>query len=80
MRHFWELMSGQFGQAYADTLARDHVVGALGNRTVLEALEAGLAPKRVWLALCEDLGIPEAQRLGPDDLGAWGAGGAVPPV
>ena len=57
-------MNDEFGPTYAGTLARDHVVGSLGNRTVLQALEDGEPPRAVWLALCDDMGVPESRRLG----------------
>ncbi len=59
-------MEDEFGQAYADTLARGHVVQALGDRTVARALEDGVPARRVWEALCEDVGVPEERRLGID--------------
>lgn len=55
-------MTGQFGPAYADVVARDQVIGALGGRTALEALEAGVDPRAVWLAVCAQLDVPVAQR------------------
>jgi Protein of unknown function (DUF3046) len=63
---FWELMNDEFGEAYASTLARQHHVRALGDRTVLEAIDAGEPPRRVWLALCDDMDVPESRRLGAD--------------
>lgn len=63
---FWTLMEDEFGEGYAHTLARGHVVQALGDRTVATALEEGEPPRRVWETLCEDLGIPEHRRLGID--------------
>lgn len=66
LSHFWTLMNDEFGPTYAGSLARDHVIGSLGNRTVLQALEAGEAPRTVWLALCDDLDVPQSRRLGKD--------------
>ncbi|MGB7819674.1 MAG: DUF3046 domain-containing protein [Ornithinibacter sp.] len=68
MRHsrFWALMADEFGGAYADSLARSHVVAELGDRTAVEALDAGIAPREVWLALCEALDVPEEHRHGLD--------------
>ena len=66
LSRFWTLMTDEFGGAYADTLARGHVVHALGDRTVAAALEDGLQPRTVWEALCEDMSIPEHRRLGID--------------
>lgn len=61
---FWELMNDEFGEGYAGSLARHHVLAALGDRTPLDALEAGESPRHVWLALCEDMDVPESRRLG----------------
>ena len=63
---FWRLMDDEFGAAYARSLARDHVLGALGNRTPLEALESGTKPREAWLALCVDLDVPMERRLGKE--------------
>lgn len=66
LSHFWTLMNDEFGESYAGSLARDHVIGALGNRTALEALEAGESPRTIWLALCDDMDVPQSRRLGVD--------------
>ena len=41
-------MDGEFGTAYARTLARDLVVDRLGDRTAEQALAAGHTPRSVW--------------------------------
>jgi hypothetical protein len=64
LSHFWTLMNDEFGAGYAGSLARDHVIGALGNRTALQALDDGEPPRAVWLALCDDMDVPESHRLG----------------
>jgi len=46
----------------AQSVARDHVFAALGGRTALEALEAGLPVRRVWLAICEEYDVPRKDR------------------
>lgn len=66
LSQFWDLMNDEFGDAYAGSLARHHVLGVLGERTVLEALEAGESPRRVWLALCDAMDVPQDRRLGVD--------------
>ena len=50
LSEFWTNMDYEFGAGYARVLAGDLVLGSLGNMTALEALEAGVAPKDVWLA------------------------------
>lgn len=77
MSHFWTLMEDEFGTAYAGSLARDHVLGALGNRTALVALADGVEPRQVWEAICQDMDIPEERRLGLDSRSARGAAGGV---
>ncbi len=64
---FWELMEGEFGRGYAATLAREHVVSTLGERTAEQALAEGVGPREVWLALCADLQVPRERWLGRDD-------------
>nr|CTQ96490.1 hypothetical protein [Kibdelosporangium sp. MJ126-NF4] len=55
-------MADEFGAVRAEMLARDHVLGALGGRTVDQALDAGVDPKRIWRAVCDDLGVPAERR------------------
>ncbi len=65
MRHteFWERMNEALGDsAYARTWADMQVIGALGGRTVSEALAAGESPKSVWRAVWETLELPASQR------------------
>jgi len=66
MSDFWRLMEDEFGAAHARSLARDHVLGALGNRTPLDAMESGTRPREAWLALCDDLDVPLERRLGKE--------------
>ena len=55
-------MTEHFGAGYADSFARDHVVAALGGRTVVEALDAGEPAKTVWRAVCADQDVPASLR------------------
>ncbi len=55
-------MEGQFGSMRAQTVARDHVFSALGGRTAVDAIEAGLPVRRVWLAVCEEYEVPARER------------------
>lgn len=66
LSEFWVNMEHEFGAGYARVLAGDLVLGSLENMTALEALDAGVPPKEVWLAVCDTQDIPESRRLGPD--------------
>ncbi len=55
-------MDSQFGTMRAQTVARDHVFSALGGRTAVDAIEAGLPVRRVWLAVCEEYEVPVRER------------------
>jgi hypothetical protein len=59
---FWERMRAHFGDAYADTFARDHVMSELGGRTVYQALEDGWEVKDVWRAVCAAMDVPASHR------------------
>ena len=66
LSEFWTLLDDVFGQSYARTLAREHHLTGLGDRTVMEALDAGIPPRDVWHALCDEMEVPEASRDGGD--------------
>jgi hypothetical protein len=59
---FWQRMADHFGEGYADTFARDHVMSDLGGRTVYEALDAGWEAKDVWRVVCASMGVPSENR------------------
>jgi hypothetical protein len=62
LTQFRELMVDEFGAARAAALSRDHVFAELGGRTVDQALEAGIDPRRVWRAVCDVYEVPPARR------------------
>ncbi|SDC81542.1 Protein of unknown function [Geodermatophilus telluris] len=62
LQEFWSRLEDQFGSMRAQTVARDHVFSALGGRTALDAIEAGLPVRRVWLAICEEYEVPRKDR------------------
>jgi hypothetical protein len=55
-------MEQALGPAYARTWAEQQVMAALGGRTAVEALASGEAPRRVWQAVWETLGLPASER------------------
>jgi Protein of unknown function (DUF3046) len=59
---FRRLMADEFGEVRSEMLARDHVFSSLGGRTADQALEDGIAPKRIWLAVCEAFDVPPGRR------------------
>ncbi len=64
MRHsvFRRRMVDEFGEIRAEMLAQDHVLSALGGRTVNEALDAGQYPKEIWHVMCEAFEVPAERR------------------
>jgi hypothetical protein len=62
LTEFWDRMHQQFGEAYAESVAKDQVMAALGNRTVNEALADGEDAKTVWRAVCQAFDVPERLR------------------
>jgi hypothetical protein len=59
---FWDRMRQQFGPAYAESWARDFVLGELGGRTVHEALVQGEDAGAVWRAVCRTVDVPARLR------------------
>jgi hypothetical protein len=62
LTEFWQRMREQFGDVYAESLARDYVLSNMGERTVIKALADGEDPKVVWRAVCETFNVPESRR------------------
>ena len=47
----------------AQSVARDHVFAALGGRSAVDAIDAGLPVRKVWLAICEEYDVPRQGAL-----------------
>ena len=62
LQDFWTRLRDQFGSMRAESVARDHVFSALGGRSAVEAIDAGLPLRRVWLAICEEFDVPHKER------------------
>jgi hypothetical protein len=59
---FWARMREQFGDAYAESVAKDFVLAGLGDRTVNKALAEGEDAKVVWRAVTEQFKVPDRLR------------------
>ena len=62
MTEFWARMRTQFGDVYAQSVAKDYVFEKLGGRTIERALADGEDAKVVWRAVCETFDVPEKLR------------------
>ena len=62
LTEFWSRMDAQFGEIYAQSVAKDFVFDRLGGRTVEHALADGVDAKVVWRAVCDTFKVPENLR------------------
>ena len=62
LTEFWARMREQFGDVYAESLAKDYVLSSLGERTVNKALADGEDAKVVWRAVCDTFNVPDRLR------------------
>ncbi|MBS1672825.1 MAG: DUF3046 domain-containing protein [Actinobacteria bacterium] len=60
---FLRAVDAEFG-ARAGSLVADLVLTRIGGHTAAEAMEAGVPPREVWLALCAEMDVPESRRHG----------------
>lgn len=60
---FDRAVSDEFGTR-GSYLVTDLVLSAVGGRTAVDALDAGVPPRDVWLALCEETDVPPSRRYG----------------
>ena len=59
---FRRMMNDEFGEMRAATISADHVFATLGGVTVDGAIEAGIDPRMIWQAVCEEFDVPEVRR------------------
>jgi Protein of unknown function (DUF3046) len=62
LTEFWRRMNTQFGEVYAQSVAKDFVFANLGGRTVERALADGVDTKVVWRAVCDTFKVPDNLR------------------
>jgi len=60
---FHRAVSDEFA-AQANAVVTDLVLSGVGGRTATDAIAAGVDPREVWLALCEELDVPAERRYG----------------
>lgn len=60
---FNRAVEDEFG-GRSNAIVTDLVLSQVGGRTAAEAMAAGVPPRDVWLALCEELDVPVARRYG----------------
>ncbi|MDO5535392.1 MAG: DUF3046 domain-containing protein [Propionibacteriaceae bacterium] len=61
-QELWRRIHAHIGPALASTWSRDVVLGELDNRTVREALDAGVPTQQVWRAVWAFLELPASER------------------
>ncbi len=62
LTEFWDRMTAQFGDVYAQSVAKDYVLDKLGGRTVDRALADGVDAKVIWRAVADTFKVPENLR------------------
>ena len=62
LTEFWARMREQFGDTYAESVAKDYVLSGLGGRTVNKALADGEDAKVVWRAVVETFNVSDRLR------------------
>jgi hypothetical protein len=55
-------MRTQFGDVYAQSVAKDYVFEKLGGLTIERALAEGQDAKLVWRAVCDTFDVPQRLR------------------
>lgn len=64
---FLRAVDAEFGVRGGAVVA-DLVLTAVGGRTAAQAMEDGVPPREVWLALCAEMDVPESRRYGAGRL------------
>lgn len=64
---FLRAVDDEFG-AQATTMLNDLVLSVIGSRTAVRALDDGVPPRDIWLALCAEADVPAERRYGAGRL------------
>ena len=64
---FERAVAAEFGPR-ANALLTDLVLPGFGDRSAAQAIAAGVPPRDVWLALCEEADVPPERRYGAGRL------------
>ena len=56
---FWDAVDWVFPHGRGKSLTSDLVLSSLDGRSPASALEEGVAPQEVWIALCEAMELPQ---------------------
>ena len=55
---FWERLDAVLGPEYSRSWASDHVIATLGERTVEQAIAAGIDTRDIWREVCTVIEVP----------------------
>ena len=64
LSEFWLAVTDEFGPEYGRVLTSDLVLGEIGGLTAQQGIAKGVAPREIWLALCEAMDVPANRRYG----------------
>jgi hypothetical protein len=64
---FERAVTEEFGPR-AGALLVDLALPTIGDRTAAQAMDAGIPPREIWLALCEEMDVPRERRYGAGRL------------
>lgn len=64
---FERAVAAEFGPR-AGALLVDLVLPTIDDRTAAQAIAAGVPPREVWLALCDEMDVPAERRYGAGRL------------
>ncbi|MBN1093480.1 DUF3046 domain-containing protein [Blastococcus sp. TML/M2B] len=62
LQEFWSRLDERFGPMRAQSMTRDHHFSSLGGRNAVEAIDAGVPVRKVWLAICDAYDVPLKER------------------
>ncbi|WP_442575272.1 DUF3046 domain-containing protein [Microbacterium sp. F51-2R] len=60
---FERAVDTEFGPR-AGALMADLVLPTLGGHTARQAIDTGMPPREIWLALCDEMDVPRDRRYG----------------
>lgn len=64
LSRFYELVEDEFGDQFARVVLTDTRLDQLADQTPKQLLDGGEDPKIIWLAICQQMSVPEERWQG----------------
>lgn len=68
LSRFFELVQDEFGEQFSAVVLNDTRLDLLADQTPQQLLDSGEDPRAIWLAICQQLAVPQERWQGRNKI------------